>query len=412
MRGYSLSHLSDHDLLRGLASLVAQDCITTGELLAHVAEVDSRKLYLPAAYPSMFAYCVHELHLSEDSAYRRIAAARVARQFPVAFEAVADGRLSLTAIGLLSTYLRPENADELFKAASHKTKSEIEELLAQRFPRSEMLPLVMTSSCQLVPERVQVKSQGAELAPVRVEAMTPRSSVAPIAAQRFELHLSMGQSTRDKLQYIQSLLGPEDDASDLAEIVDRSFDAYIVTLEKRKFAATARPEKQPRPTAVRRHIPAHVKRTVWERDGGRCTFASEAGRRCPSRTGLEFDHIEEVARGGTASVEGIRLRCRAHNQFTAECTFGADFMRHKRHEAQERAAAVRKAKAEQQAQAARSAAEQQEQDVVPWLRQLGFNAREARSAAALCLDIPDAPLEQRVRVALRYFHPRVVSPCP
>ena len=81
-------------------------------------------------------------------------------------------------------------------------------------------------------------------------------------------------------------------------------------------------------------------------------------------------------------------------------------MHNKRHEAQARAAA-RKAKAEQLAPRPAGASEPEEPDVVPWLRQLGFNAREARSAAALCSDIPDAPLEERVRVALRYFHPRV-----
>ena len=43
-------------------------------------------------------------------------------------------------------------------------------------------------------------------------------------------------------------------------------------------------------------------------------------------------------------MEGIRLRCRTHNQFEAECTFGVDFMRHKRHEAQ-RARAEARAKA-------------------------------------------------------------------
>ena len=102
MRAYSLSHLSDPELLRGLASLLAQDRVTTATLLAHLAEVDARRLYLPAAYPSMYAYCVHELHLSEDAACKRIQAARVARQFPVLFEALADGRLHLTAVGLLA----------------------------------------------------------------------------------------------------------------------------------------------------------------------------------------------------------------------------------------------------------------------------------------------------------------------
>ena len=61
MCAYSLSHLSDCALLRDLAALVAQDRATTARLLAHIAECDARRLYLPAAHPSMFAYCVHEL---------------------------------------------------------------------------------------------------------------------------------------------------------------------------------------------------------------------------------------------------------------------------------------------------------------------------------------------------------------
>ena len=74
-------------------------------------------------------------------------------------------------------------------------------------------------------------------------------------------------------------------------------------------------------------------------------------------------------------------------------------------------AGVRKREEAQRAAAARArataAAEQaREQDVVPWLRQLGFRADEARQAAAFCETIPDAPLEERVRVALSYFHPR------
>ncbi|TMQ62517.1 MAG: HNH endonuclease, partial [Candidatus Eisenbacteria bacterium] len=130
MPAYSLSHLSDRELLRGLVSLLAHERATTAAVLAHIAEVDARRLYLPAAHPSMYAYCVQELGLSEDAAYKRIQAARVARQFPVIFEALAEGRLHLTAVGLLAPHLIPENADELLAAAAGKTKTEIEELLA------------------------------------------------------------------------------------------------------------------------------------------------------------------------------------------------------------------------------------------------------------------------------------------
>src|SRR6266487_6482037 len=142
MRAYALSHLTDCELLRGLHSLVAQDRVTTARLLAHLAECDARRLYLPAAYPSMHAYCVHELRLSEDAAYKRIQAGRVARRFPEIFEALAEGRLHLTAVGLLAPYLTPENATDLMALATHRTKAEIEVLIAERFPRSEVLGLM------------------------------------------------------------------------------------------------------------------------------------------------------------------------------------------------------------------------------------------------------------------------------
>ena len=125
----------------------------------------------------------------------------------------------------------------------------------------------------------------------------------------------------------------------------------------------------------------------------------------------------EFARGGEATVEGIRLRCRPHNQLQAERTFGAEFMRHKRIAASEYRAAAR-ARAEKKAHARAAATARKEEpahvrEVIPCMRSLGYRAGEARDAAMLCTDMPDASLEQRVRVALRYFRVRgtTLSPC-
>ncbi|HET7904545.1 MAG TPA: hypothetical protein VFM17_08290, partial [Candidatus Eisenbacteria bacterium] len=132
MRHDSLTHLSDEALLRELARLVAHDRVTTAALIAHLAEVDARRLYAPAGYPSMHAYCVGELHLSEDAASKRIQAARAARRFPILLDALADGRLHLTAVCLLAPHLTPGNSNDLIAAARHRRKSEIEELLLRR----------------------------------------------------------------------------------------------------------------------------------------------------------------------------------------------------------------------------------------------------------------------------------------
>ncbi|TMQ63981.1 MAG: hypothetical protein E6K78_10045 [Candidatus Eisenbacteria bacterium] len=105
MNPYALSHVSDGALLRGLTALVARERAATATLLAHLAEVDARRLYLPAAYPSMYAYCLGELHLSEEAAFKRIHAARAARRFPAIFAALAEGRLHLSAVVMLAPHL-------------------------------------------------------------------------------------------------------------------------------------------------------------------------------------------------------------------------------------------------------------------------------------------------------------------
>jgi hypothetical protein len=141
----------------------------------------------------------------------------------------------------------------------------------------------------------------------------------------------MSQSAHDKLRYVQDLLGHQVAPGDVAALFERALDALIPELEKRKFAPTTEPRRdRPRSGQNPGYVAARVKRAIWKRDEGQCTFVSEDGRRCEARKDLQFDHIREVARGGEASVDDIRLRCHAHNQYTAELTFGADFMRHKR----------------------------------------------------------------------------------
>ncbi|MFI5370419.1 MAG: HNH endonuclease [Candidatus Eisenbacteria bacterium] len=338
MKSYSLSHLADQALLNDLATLVAQECHTTASMLAHLAEVDARKLYLPAAYPSMYAYCVGELHLSEDAAAKRIQAARVARRFPAIFPALAEGRLHLAAVCLLAPNLTPENADDLIEAAIHKTKAEIELLLARRFPQPDLaasvepIPAPSGPTCSEAVCETRIQHAPGHVAPHEAQP-----KVRPLAPERFAVQFTIAEQTREKLRYAQQLLGHAVPGGDLAELFDRALDTLIVKLEQRRFAATAR-TRPGRRSKRARCIPAHVRRAVWQRDGGQCTFVSDSGHRCEARTRLEFDHVDPVARGGEATVERMRLRCRAHNQFEAERAFGEAFMRGKREQATHRAA--------------------------------------------------------------------------
>jgi 5-methylcytosine-specific restriction endonuclease McrA len=461
MKSYSLLHLDDHILRRDLASAASQDRGATASFLAHIAEFDARKLYRPAAYPSMRLYCVRELRMSEDAAYRRIGVARTARRFPVIFPALADGRLNITAVLLLTPYLTQSTADDLLEAAANKTKAEIELLLAERFPRRDLPTLIQAiaapddsdaqaarleaadaqlalervgglalqqvtesavpSVMQLAPERVI--SPAPQTAPERIAPVppAPRARLAPLSPGRFALQVTVDQETHDQLRYAQALLGHAVPNGDVAKVLQRALDSLIEKLEQKKFAKCARSCPR-RSHANGRYVPAEIRRIVWQRDGGQCTFVSEAGKRCEARDRLEFDHIDPVARGGQTTADRLQLRCRAHNQYTAERTFGAGFMHEKRQEArrvgtarkealarkQKQARAEAAAKARAQSEAATTAA-----DVIPVLRELRFSAEEARRGAALCAHMPDAPLEERVRVALRGLAPNCVrTPAP
>ena len=76
----SLKSISDDKLLTRLTELLGQSRRTEADLVAHIAEVDQRRLYAREACPSMFAYCTQVLHLSECETFLRIAAARASRK--------------------------------------------------------------------------------------------------------------------------------------------------------------------------------------------------------------------------------------------------------------------------------------------------------------------------------------------
>jgi hypothetical protein len=394
MSDYSLVHLSDAVLLRELAQLAVQDRVITVALLAHIAEVDNRRLYVPAGYPSMFAYCVDELRLSEDAAYKRIQAARAARQFSGLFYALADGRLHLAALCLLAPHLTTENADDLIQLATHRSKSQIEALLAGRYPLAESPrgTQVLPATPQLAPGQVGVMPSGVDMKEeLRALGQVEKWRSVASPSERLLLQLTISESTYAKIRYAQDLLSHAVPSGDMANVLDRALDTLIRDLEKRKFGAKASRKSQPRARTSSRYVPAHVRRGVWERDQGRCTFVSSSGRRCATRKFLEFDHVEPVARGGEASVVGMRLRCRAHNQYEAERVFGADFMSRKRHEA-------RQSRAE-----SRSVAMERVSEVLAGLRGLGCRAQEAHRAAEFSETLHGSPLEERMRAALQFL---------
>jgi hypothetical protein len=106
----------------------------------------------------------------------------------------------------------------------------------------------------------------------------------------------------------------------------------------------------------------------------RCSFVSEDGRRCEEMGFLEFDHIVPVALGGDASVDGVRVLCRWHNQYEAKRILGREVVD------------------------AGKAARALDDDLVAGLRRLGVTAGDARQAVRASRG--PGPVEERIRAAL------------
>jgi hypothetical protein len=75
-----------------------------------------------------------------------------------------------------------------------------------------------------------------------------------------------------------------------------------------------------------RHIPAAVRRTVFERDSNRCSYVDPNGARCPETHRLEFHHLKPFATGGDHRTSNLTLRCAAHNAIAAEEDFGPELI--------------------------------------------------------------------------------------
>src|ERR1700712_3202528 len=191
-------------------------------------------------------------------------------------------------------------------------------------------------------------------------------ALIPLGPGRYKLQLPADQVLHDKLEQLKHLLRHQVPNGDLTKIVERAVELLLTKTLKQRFAQTStlksrseRPHEAaseedaadgatPQPSAETivgasttsaskrqhaqrsRYIPRALRRAVYVRDAGQCTFVSSNGRRCAERGTLELHHVVAFARGGATTLENLRLVCRCHNGYLAERDFGAEHMRLKR----------------------------------------------------------------------------------
>jgi hypothetical protein len=190
----------------------------------------------------------------------------------------------------------------------------------------------------------------------------------PLPPQRYKVQFTAGEEYVKLVEEAQALLSHSEPRATLDEIQLRAMRALVTELKRRKHAVVARPQKPSagstgagRSTTERelaqkseaaseselqqadaesgqphvesdhtrrrgRHVPAAVRRAVFERDEARCTYADALGRRCAETHRLELHHLRAFAQGGQHTKENLTLRCHAHNALAAEEDFGRELI--------------------------------------------------------------------------------------
>jgi hypothetical protein len=435
--------------------LLAADGRSEARIVAHLAELDARRLHLKLE-ESLFRYCQLRLGLSDNQAYYRIAAARVGQRFPVVFAMLERRQIHLTNIAPLAKHLTNQNHLDLLRQAGRLSKRGLLEYLARRWPQPD------------------VSSQIRRLPPKPGElAAGPTGTLQPLSETSYRLQLNASRELKEKLELARDLMSHANPTGDLSVVVERALDELIDKLGKRRFGQTSRPRrisKEPaellapsaqirsapgtpassraqRSTAdhalrrfaegtpvshtpvapavsdvlsssfpelpseppmpstapegnesrvrmqdsgvpdasgprvesskpmrhgppaftgcgregeqrslrnfdrskqsaqlsthpvgaaranARAHIPNEIRRRLVERDGLRCSFVCEDGQRCGATAFLQIHHEQAWAKGGTDTLDNLRLVCASHNQWLAAREYGAQHMRQVRERA-------------------------------------------------------------------------------
>lgn len=399
-----MNHLSDKQLVSALDKLVRTESELTVTIVAHIAQVEERKLYLAEGYSSMFQFLQEKYHYSESSAWRRLSAARALRQFPQVRVSLESQAINLSTLGLIAKVLTSDNCNEILQAASGKSQREVEKMLIQR---GENVPGVETiHKGKLCKDKVKVVAVKAHQTGIRardIEAEAPMialfsagsaspatsaqelSEQEPEAQIAYRIEFYADAELQGKMQMVRNRLSSTyPTGATIAQMLNVLADNYL-NGGKRSFVDTpgvdissadtaaersveprgemalgssvqciADPDSQaPRTSAVSfntglhtatvkpsRYLSKTVRDLVRIRDGGRCTFVGTNGKRCGSTWDLEYEHVVAFAKGGSNDASNLTLLCRAHNHYRAEQTFGKEFMRKKKNEPRTSAAKV------------------------------------------------------------------------
>ena len=280
-----MKHLSDQQLKNAIESVVVRERGVTMEVVKLLKEFDRRKLFSAMGFTSLFDYATKQLKYSPDQANRRIAAMRVLREVPEAEAKVIDGSLSLSALAQAHWHFNKvkhstEEKKEVLVKLENATKKETKAILKQEYDArysfvTDAEGEKLIEELRALHPHLNFDQLMLKVCKMAFEKISPVKKIERAEA-RVTKQLKAKSETKPEIN-------PENGAA--------------VKSSVRTSAGKVTPS---------RYIPAEVKRVVWSKSEGKCV-------NCKSTYALEYDHVIPFAKGGSTTVQNLRLLCRNCN---------------------------------------------------------------------------------------------------
>lgn len=289
----NLKVLSNSELMNRFGKLVQTERKITHLVLECIAEIDTRKIYLERAYPSLYEFLVKEFGYSPSAAVRRIESARLLREVSEISNKIEDGSLNLSQLSKVQQAVRAvqkvesrkvntEEKRELLFKIENTTQDQTELILSQELA----LPIFQE-------EREKIH---------RNESVT--------------LTISFSKEQMVLLEQVKDLVSHCVPDNKWAEVI-----TYLAKKEVQKRTQLKRPalkaEQKTKETmhvkTQRKSLSPNLRKSIFIRDQC-CQYKDpQTNRVCGSKKFLEIDHIKPIWANGNNSPSNLRVLCSEHN---------------------------------------------------------------------------------------------------
>lgn len=297
----NIKALSDSELLYQTKLKVQDERRLTLEILDHLREIESRKLYAKRGFSSLFVYCIKELGYSESEAYRRIAAMRLTNQVPEVTEKIQSGLLTLTNVVQAVSFFKAEEKRSGLEVTLEK-KREVLLSLEKKSTREAEKHLLRQSP---IPRTHKERSR-------------------QLTGEHLEVKIILDKELQSNLDELKALMSHKNPSMTYTELISELAKLVLKKLKPhdskpQKLTKTRRAPSSAQKVTNPRYIPSPTKAQIWKRDQGKCTYVDPITKQsCESKYLLQYDHIHPVMLGGVSEISNLRLLCQTHNLLMAE----------------------------------------------------------------------------------------------